>query len=177
MKNYDSKYFIPNGQVRQYLSKENVQSILWEKVPKENLDDLVNFVLAGAMNVFAVLVLIERPSRISDFTPEYHQESKIDDRLPFSLERLESILNKGDASSAEACRFYERQWEFTSPIFSGTLTRRDLPYDTILPFLKKEPTGSGGFGTVYEIDIEPSHQRFPDSPSQVRRGSWAYLLS
>jgi hypothetical protein len=70
-------------------------------------------------------------------------------------------------SRGHADLFYEKQWEFTAPIFAPFVLRRSLEYETILPFIKEEKLGSGGFGDVYLLDIDPGHQVFDASVSQA----------
>ncbi|KAJ9148594.1 Kinase-like protein [Pleurostoma richardsiae] len=135
--------------------------------------------------IFAILLLIERPSKIWNFV----EEGVSDADLPlvkiqrksrpwtFKLRRKEARHTslqcfKGWRHSTIA-RFEEWQWAMLAPYFARG-TRKDvkhytLPDETILPFTswenKREP---GGFGQVYKVSIHPDHHNFGNQKESKR---------
>ena len=84
------------------------------------------------------------------------KHDELDAKLPLAERRLEEIL--GDAILAS--EFFEKQWEFITPVFSRTLLPRVFESETILPFLAQEFNGRGNFGDVFRYDIHLENQRF-----------------
>ena len=134
--------------------------------------------------IFAILVLIERPSRIKYFV----EEGVCDADLP--LERYPTphlpfnpweLRRKSKITDSLRCfklggvrwrhvtvrRFEETQWQFLAPFLSPDERRLPhhfkIPERTILPFTKWEKLPStGGFGQVYKAEIHPDHHAFHD---------------
>jgi len=162
MKNSDGYYFIPNPIVGTLVTVTSVRDTLRDcGIVVESLDELVQAIVEGARNVFAILVWIRQVQQSSRFVRHDQFQSPlihIDHKLPFSLETLGQIL--GPTAARE---FFERQWEFAAPVFSRRLLPRSLTEDTVLPILETRHIGSGGFGEAYEITIQPNHVDFSDS--------------
>ena len=97
------------------------------------------------------------------FKHDSFQTSSLDGKLPLELARLTTIL--GDSSVA--FDFFERQWEFITPVFSRTLLPRTFPGQTILPIMGQEVRGEGSFGVVSKLDIHPDNERFALATSGV----------
>jgi hypothetical protein len=107
--------------------------------------------------VFSILVLIGHPTYITQFIErDQLQQDQLDHKLPFDLEKLTKMMKK-----VHADLFHERQWEFTAPVLEPFVLRRYLADDIILPFIgQPKSIGRGGFGDVYQVYIDPDHQRF-----------------
>jgi len=117
------------------------------------------------------LVHIRQTKSIRQFIEnDQFQGSSIDRGLPFDKAKLRGIL-----SPATANEFYERQWHFVAPKFSESVFTRTLPPEMILPFIKQQPLGEGGFGDVYNIEIASSHQLFPCMSWDVKEVSLRLL--
>lgn len=131
------------------------------EIPSYNLQDVVAKVLKGGLRVFSILVLVGKESLISSFIESDNlQRSRLDDKLPFSADTLQSIIPDTDAAS----NFYRRQWEFVAPVFSRSTLHRSLNSKMRLPFVQNKKLGEGGFGVIYEIQLHPDHQRLPLLP-------------
>ena len=84
---------------------------------------------------------------------EQLQKVGIDSKLPYSSRAdLEKILPKIDAVD-----FFERQWEFTAPVFRRRSGHRCLYERTIFPFLESQILGEGSYGNVYKETLHASH--------------------
>jgi hypothetical protein len=57
-------------------------------------------------------------------------------------------------------KFYNEQWQFLSPILYGSVYPRFIDSEITMPFTKEPRLASEGFGTVYAIGNEASHQMF-----------------
>lgn len=165
--NVDSRMFVPDEALKQCATYDMILGAVKDcGLEPFEIDDTVKAVFAGAKKVFAVLLLNHHEALIKFFIRNDQLQSKqLDSKLPFSLSTLEKIMPTG------ASQFYEKQWEFTAPIFTKYTTHRVLDKDTILPFLESEKLSEGGFGMVYSIVIHPAHCKFAKTPSQcVLRG-------
>jgi serine/threonine protein kinase len=161
-KNVQNHYFIPSNSVLEVMKSVDIREILVESgLDDPYIEETVKLIRNGAWNVFAILALIREPQYIINFIKDDRlQRSSIDSRLPFELKNLKVLL--GDLSAAED--FYDEQWGFAAPFFSGSIFNRVLPSEFILPYLQDQNLegDEGGFGVVYRIQVEHSYQRFDD---------------
>lgn len=144
-------WFIPAKRLNEALTRETIRGALEiAEIEYFRLDELTDHVLKTNLKVFSVLVLIEQVVAIPQCAelPEC-----VDARLPFEMNLLASML---PAKAAQ--EFEERQYEVIAPIFSRSTIHRSFQYQTILPFVKDERIGEGGFDTVYEIQLSHDHQ-------------------
>ena len=116
----------------------------------ENID----LIMQGGKKTFAILVSIYKADRIVNFIEnEQLQKAGIDSKLPYSSRAdLERTLPKIDAVD-----FFEKQWEFTAPVFRRRSGHRCLYERTIFPFLESKIHGEGSFGNVYKEKLHASH--------------------
>ncbi|KAK6352409.1 hypothetical protein TWF730_009236 [Orbilia blumenaviensis] len=166
-----------NGGKRRFMPFQLFRSVLTpEKIEASILDiegfnmeffeknDVIKWVTSHGRRIFGILVLLGGKEHfITKFIGRDFQGTKFDEKLPFSIAELEDIAPE------IAEEFYERQWEFVSPVWSKNAMHRELPSDVRLPFTKNERLGQGGFGVVYEITLHPQHQRmalFPENKGQ-----------
>ncbi len=151
-----SKSFVPHQKLFDLLSKDVIQSVLEERdiVPWYNLESIVDRIFSGARRIFAILVVLRgQENEILRFLEhESFQKSPLDHRLPFSDRELERIVPE------IAIEFYEKQWEFTAPVFTRSVDHRHLQASIVLPFLEDKKIGEGGFGEVFKITLDPTHQ-------------------
>lgn len=158
VRNIDSKHFIPAESLNPILNNQVVNEVVMDcDVKQYRQSEVANLIVRGGRRTFAILIMIRRESLILRFVEKDElQGAWLDSKLPFSLPALKSIL-----SDTDAIDFYDKQWEFVSPIFSPSKGHRELHDDTVLPF-SGEPRrrGDGGFGFVAEIDVHPKHTTF-----------------
>ncbi|KAH6687213.1 kinase-like domain-containing protein [Plectosphaerella plurivora] len=79
---------------------------------------------------------------------------KLDHKLPFDVTVLSGIIGH-----EHAVPFWEKQWEFLPPVFSPFSIQRYLADTVKLPYLDQRPLMAGSFGEVFEVEIDPAHQR------------------
>jgi hypothetical protein len=127
------------------------------KVEPYLLDEITESIMRGARKVFAILVLIEEVWLVKDLMQRYQV---LDHGLPLSLETLRNFTVK------VALNFNETQWQFLAPQFGRSMLTKQIPQEKILPFLKDEKIGEGGFGAIYEISLDPEHQDHLDEFSK-----------
>lgn len=108
----------------------------------------------GGKKTFAILICIYKAARIVNFIEnEQLQRTGIDSKLPYgSKADLERTLPKIDAVD-----FFEKQWEFTAPIFQRRSGHRCLYERTIFPFVESKFHDEGSFGNVYKEKLHRSH--------------------
>ncbi|KAI4215894.1 MAG: hypothetical protein LQ351_001882 [Letrouitia transgressa] len=128
----DFRYFAPSHRVREVLTIDNIRSaLLHSGIEIHHVNEAIEIIKTSAWNVFAILILIKQPQNIVNFIQDDRmQRGPIDHSLPFELSKLEELLDEQVAHD-----FYDRQWEFTAPTFSGSVFTRVLPDDFVLPFL------------------------------------------
>jgi hypothetical protein len=157
----DFRYFVPSHRVREVMSSQSVRKVLVDShMETYHVNEAVEIITNGAWNVFAILVLIKHPRSIVSFIEDDRmQRGPVDHHLPFELTKLEELLDPMVAQD-----FYDKQWEFTAPSFSGSVFTRILPDDFVLPFLSDKELGEGSFGAVHRIQVERSYQQFGREP-------------
>ena len=183
-KNIYSQYFIPNQDVYDILTEEAIRNTFLDcdtllsshkdaKYRLENyeIEQAVDAVMKGAHRVFAILIFIRSPGLIRQFIKhDNYQILPRDHGLPFDLEKLEIILGENTI----AMEFYDAQWQFTAPVFSDDIFTRELPPETVLPFVKESSIADGAFGDVFAIEIAPSSQLFNSDSGRQQKASWLH---
>lgn len=142
------------------MASETIREALASHMEWYHVNEVVQIIINGAWNVFAILFLMRQPQCILSFIKaDRLQRSTIDHKLPYELGKLKEILN-----TAVAQEFYDKQWGFTAPFFSGSIFTRIIPDDFVLPFLSDTELGEGSFGRVHKIQVERSYQQFGLEP-------------
>ena len=155
VENSDGRRFVPDKEFFDLLSKEVVKDIVRKDSPFYHVDEVVDFVVKDARKVFGILLLIGAINHLDHFIRnDQFRNRPTDDLLPVPVDRLKDILD--DPYIAE--QFFEKQWEFCVPVFSGGIMPRALDLHTILPYLEDIAIDSGSFGIVSRITIHPSHR-------------------
>lgn len=127
-----------------------------------DVGEITKEIMKGARKIFAILLVIRQPQSILSFVQDDQFQSWLDHKLPFTLDKLQELLS----SASLGQEFYEKQWEFTSPVFTKRLLPRVLEDDIILPFVEDKEEDEGGFGVVHTIKVELHHQNFAQLPQQ-----------
>jgi hypothetical protein len=162
--NFRHQKFVSEQDLGELLTRDVVYQALSDERASDNcrlepfhIEQVVDVVVNGGHKVFAILVHIRQTKSIRQFIEnDQFQGSGLDRGLPFGKAKLCDILSE----SVTANEFYEQQWRFVAPKFSESVFTRTLPPEMILPFIKQQPLGEGGFGDVYNIEIASSHQLF-----------------
>ncbi|KAG8534313.1 uncharacterized protein KY384_001157 [Bacidia gigantensis] len=147
--------FVPEGVLESLFTVDKIRSALrHSKTQRDREYECIKSIQQGGKKTFAILVLIQRAHQIINFIEnEQLQGSELDAKLPYSSKAaLESILPKPDAED-----FYEKQWEFTAPIFRRKTGHRCLDERTIFPFIETTSREGGGFGAIYQEKLHHSH--------------------
>lgn len=172
-KNVNNETYAPQGALSGALSKEVVKHILLEtSLERSQVEELTQSLLPGAMKVFTILLLIGRLECIVSFIEDDQmQPADLDQKLPLPLQKLLTLLDDEGA----AAQFYGQQWTFTAPVFNRSSLPRILEKKTVMPFMESKSAGEGGFGEVYQVEIDPSHHSFAN-PGHHRVGFLAYIF-
>jgi serine/threonine protein kinase len=153
----DSKYFYPRNEVLELLSAETIRCALqkYDIVPPERLDDVTHQIHTRARRTFAILIVLAdgNEREILQFIKyDNFQNSPIDHRLPFETSELKRIIPKCYID------FYDKQWEFSAPVFLKGTEHRSLDEFAILPFITNKWMAEGGFGDIFRIEIHGGQQ-------------------
>ena len=149
--------FVPAGALNRVLTPETIrEAIQASNLPVHRHSELVGQLTRGGRRLFAILLVIHKSSRLLHFIESDElQNIGLDSRLPMSLSTLENIL----CFKNDAAEFFEKQWEFTAPIFKRRAGHRFLNGQTVFPFLRSEIKGTGGYSNVYQVVLHPDHAR------------------
>lgn len=160
LQNINKAQYIPEGQLDEILTSENIRICLEQSKISPNLwDDCIAAVESGGRRVFAILILVERMLFLDKFVgiDGSHIDLHLDAQLPLPNERLVRLLG----SQSKAKDFYKRQWEVLAPVFDGSSIHRTYDKDTILPFTRPvKELGDGAFGVVSMITLPNTQHRF-----------------
>jgi hypothetical protein len=179
--NKDGGDFLPHDKLNEIVSREEVMSNL-KDAKVSNPEDLVEFVLKDAKQLFLILVMMEdlsllrglQQDEIKDaslpigFDKEYYGYS-LEEREPLGKPRF-SIFK--DWTRNERRLFDTYQWNFAVPMFNGSQFRFHFHKNRILPFLNSEAeksVSSGFFGEVSRTEIHPAHIAVSEAVSNSPR--------
>ena len=100
--------------------------------------------------VFCILLMINRGELIHHFK----EESKVDQRLPFSLEEVSVVLNNAGVSNADSLYrdFDDKQHRFCSPKFYYR-GNKHWNEDVVIPICSKMPINEGETAKLWHIDV------------------------
>ena len=179
--NHEGRSFINDQDLQKVLSFDTIYAALHDNNMEENckiepyhVDEIVNIISAGARKTFAILVCIRYVKVISCFLAnDKCRAPELDHMLPLDKSSLQAIFD----DQIFVNEFWERQWHYIAPVLSETVLLRSFPKETIMPFFHNDFFASGGFGDVYNIDIEPSHRRFGQDVAQESKLSRLTLES
>jgi hypothetical protein len=154
-------YFFPTVALVNALTPSRVLKVIAdnERVKEHERNLLVSLILEKIPKIFSILLFDGNQDYFLDFL--YRQE--FDSRLPFadqSLQHLKAAIRQD---------FMERQWEFVPALLKKDELHRNLRDHEILPYLKDEYLGSGGFGQVYKVTVCGSHQGLLDTDDKEVR--------
>lgn len=104
-----------------------------------------------------ILAILIKLSFEDQFVKFHNYDNAYDDsRLPFSKEELEHI----DPQRVICDIFLRTQYEFIPQIISG---RHSWTPEFILPFIRKDDIGQGGYAKVYKVEIYPLYDNIGGS--------------
>ena len=153
--NHLGQKFIPEADFRRVLASILIRSIVNALVPFYSADDFMEFIFEDAPKIFSILVLINRADCIDRFLYYDQLQSRhVDNLLPLTIDALDEIFDTRVAVN----EFYDKQWEFCAPVFSGRILPRTLARPMILPFLHESSLAQGAFSCIYKLDIHPAHR-------------------
>jgi hypothetical protein len=152
----EAKFFVPHKKLYELLTR----SVIFEVVSKSkitewfNLDQVTDKIYSGARRIFAILVVLNGQEKniVRFIEYDHFQVSPLDHKLPFSRDDLEKRVPD------IAIDFYEKQWEFSAPIFVRGVQHRALDVFTALPFVENTKIVNGGFGEVFKVTLHHGHQ-------------------
>lgn len=173
--NHQGRYFFPQQSLYSLVTPDVVRKVLKEcKVAHHHTQEIVDAVVPGARKIFAILVVNNEVNCITRFIEQDQlQQAVLDQQLPFTRAELEVLLH--GVHTIKIDDFYEKQWEFTAPVFSEKLIPRRLDSRTIMPFIEEDRIAKGGFGVVYKIKIHDEHCKFKQIPT--REASYLNVLA
>ena len=146
--------FIPETKLLELLTEDTVRATCKNLTNTFGSKDIADVVFSKGRKVFAILVLINHLDLIERFIQNDHfQTSPLDHKLPFSIEHLERTLS----NKHRAAFFYKQQWEFCAAFFSNSGIPRCLDKRTILPYQRNSYLAEGGFGTIWDVEINDAH--------------------
>jgi len=155
VRNYRKQKFVPEARLFELLTADKIIQACKNTINDSKVVDITDAVFRKARKVFAILVLIGHLKLIEEFVKDDHfQESPLDHKLPFSIQYLQSIL-----PNLQAELFHDQQWVFCAPYFSDSRIPRYFQDQTILPYQKNVRLTSGGFGVVFDVEINDAHHR------------------
>ncbi|KIW34742.1 uncharacterized protein PV07_01500 [Cladophialophora immunda] len=156
--------FMPEGSLSAILDIQTVTDALADptfNIPPHKRDDAANIVVEQGMKVFSILLELNCERYLSDCI----ENNCLDSSLTIS----ETVL--ADIFPEVAAHFYRLQFQYKAYILQSSTFHRNLQDMHVLPYVKQERIGGGGFSTVYAVDIHPAHQRLvrPSKNSGVVR--------
>ncbi len=164
--------FVPEGALDSIITTASIRAALRDSISQLHREnEAIELIKKGGKKTFAILVTIYKADRIISFIKsDQLQRANLDSRLPFNTKAdLERILLRTDAAD-----FFDKQWEFTAPVFRRHAGHRCLHERTIFPFMKSWVHGEGGFGNIFKIELHHSHGVAASSAKRSVRRSMSH---
>ena len=161
--------FVPEGALDSIITTASIRAALRDsksQLHREN--EAIELINNGGKKTFAILVTIYKADRIISFIQsDQLQTANLDSRLPFNAKTdLERILSRTDAAD-----FFDKQWEFTAPVFRRRAGHRCLHERTVFPFMESWIQPEGGFGNIFKIELHHRHSIAASSAKHFVRRS------
>ncbi|KAL2689170.1 hypothetical protein Neosp_003222 [[Neocosmospora] mangrovei] len=170
MKHIDDhcRRFLPDSSWHDLWEANEVEATL-RKCRTEPTPDLVQFILEKARKIFAILVTMRQPELITRF----HLEDFGQDMLPVKPASVQKMLGASNGSISDFC---DKQWWFTSPIFTRDKFKYEFDKSYHLPFTtagKQAALGGSNYSTVEKRSIHADHvELWPDqNPAKDESGN------
>ena len=153
VENSDGTDFILESKLFNLLTRETIKKGCKLYTSPAHFREIVDTIFKGARKLFAILVVIGYPELIIDFfKSDQFQSSYLDHRLPIRTETLLLIV-----SELRAKEFHQQQWEFCPLNISKSGIWCHLEPHVILPFKNNKFLAQGGFGNVFDVEIEDEY--------------------
>ena len=148
----ERKLFYSPHDVRALLTLERVRDCV-SLIPSLHRDPrdghrFSSLIWETSLTIFAVLLLNGHEKYIVDFL--YRRET--DSRLTYTLDGLYFL------PPVAAQEFVNRQWELCPVVLNKSEIHRELEPREVLPYLEDHEVGTGGFGTVFKVQLENTCQ-------------------
>lgn len=149
--------FVPEGSLDKIITTAAIKAALREAGAHLHREpENIELIRQGGKKTFAILVTMYNPKAdliVNFIEKQQLQKSGLDSKLPYgSKSDLEKVLPK-----SAAVDFFEKQWDYTVPIFRRRAGHRCLYDQTIFPFLESTLHGKGSFGDIYREQLHGSH--------------------
>ncbi|KAI4243535.1 MAG: hypothetical protein LQ352_007006 [Teloschistes flavicans] len=147
--------FVPEGSLDKIITTAAIKAALRESGAHLHREsEHIKLIRQDGKKTFAILVCMYKADLIVNFIEdEQLQKFGIDSKLPYSnASDLEKILPK-----IAAVDFFEKQWDYTVPVFRRRAGHRRLYERTIFPVLESDLLGEGSFGKIYKEKLHGSH--------------------
>jgi serine/threonine protein kinase len=178
----NDSYFIPANAFDRCLTKDTIKAEMVRLGIDTSLplEELADYVYKKSRKIFAILTMINKGDQIEKLLAHHPSDADLPLRMPESAEYRRPLLPEFAGfeswSDRDIHSFSSTQWSFLAPFFSrGTSSapHYELERQTILPFVEDKDLSaprSGGFSTVYDVQIHPAHHSF-----DLRHGNNAHF--
>ena len=145
------KSFVPEGELDKIFNIEVLETLLSQSVfniPRHKIISTARLVIEEAQKILAICLELNVEQNLITFI----ENDKTDAGLPLSRSELNRVVPEA------AVRFEEFQWKYVAYRFRKGLYSKTLPKDRILPYIRQEHIGGGGFSRVFRVLVHPAHQ-------------------
>ncbi|PMD12655.1 hypothetical protein NA56DRAFT_740354 [Hyaloscypha hepaticicola] len=166
-------YFIPANAIDRCLTKDAIIA----EIVRLGIDTsfspegIADCVFKKYRKIFGILTMINKGGEIEIFLFHQSSDAQLPLRIPESAEfrrplQPELVIFES-WSDSDTQSFSSTQWSFLTPFFrlgnSSKISHYNLESKIILPFLEDRNLSaprSGGFSTVFKVQIHPAHHNF-----------------
>jgi hypothetical protein len=159
IENFEGKSFQPDSVLFQILHDTNLDACLREagvtlvSLPEKDRERI----RTEGQKLFALLALLKTKCVeliVNFIKADQLLDASLDGFLPCKrIDDISDILE----NNLLATEFFDTQWSLTALLFREDRGHRDLRKQTILPFIARTTIGSGGYGQVYKVTLDPRH--------------------
>jgi serine/threonine protein kinase len=154
--------FIPHNSLTELVTEDSVMvELQFDQARVQSKDaELVKYICSNSIKIFATAVYMRcTGAQLRKMMQRVQKHAITDDDLPLQLENSESKWKSLRWSKYTQEDFYDAQWLFLAPVFSGSRVQYDLAPDCVLPFLKTEEKDARQhtFGSITKVRIHTDH--------------------
>ena len=143
--------FVPNGSLDGFYHVSELEEALEQPIFDIRVHkraDTISTIIQDAPKIFSILLELDYEQGLVPLI----ENDLLDSSLPIDEARLYEAIPEA------AVRFERLQWIYKPYTLRAGAYHKQLRKQQVLPYLSRTKVGGGGFSSIYQVVVHPSHQ-------------------